>query len=124
MKNKKKKLFNELPVKVSQKHFNQYILPHLSKGFRGPDTKILYYKIFNYILYVLHTGCQWNKLPIRNKKIHWSNIYKHHNHWSKDGTYENLFLSSVEKIRNGNELDLSILHGDGSNTVVKKGVKI
>lgn len=121
MKNKEKIFFNELPITVGQKNFNQFIKPYLSKAARGPQPKISYYKIFNYILYVLHTGCQWNKLPIRNNEIHWSNVYKWHNRWSKDGSYENLFFNSIKELRDNGRLDLSILHGDGSNTVAKKG---
>jgi len=121
MKNKNKKEFNELPIRISQKDFNQYINPYLSKGKRGPKTKISYYKIFNYILYVLHTGIQWKQLPVRQKEIQWSNVYRHHNRWSKDGSYENLFLHSVKVLKDMGKLDLSILHGDSSNTVAKKG---
>jgi transposase len=125
MKNKNKNEFNELPTKVSQKDFNEYIKPYLRKPIMGPKTtKISYYKIFNYILYVLHTGIQWKNLPIRNKEISWSGVYHHHNRWSKDGSYENLFLNSVKILRDCGKLDLSILHGDGSNTVAKKGAII
>ena len=123
MKNKKQKRFNKLPVKVSRKDFNQYIKPHLSRGRRGPPPKISSYKIFNYILYVLHTGCQWEKLPIRNHEIHWSAVYRRHNRWSRDGSYEGLFLQAVTLLRDEGKLDLSIHHGDGSNTVAKKGEK-
>ena len=115
--------FDELPKKVSQKDFNQYIAPYLSRGRRGPQPKISKYKIFNYILYVLHTGIQWNQLRAYKNEIHWSNVYKWHNRWSKDGSYENLFLHSIMKLDEACKLDLSILHVDGSNTVAKKGVK-
>src|SRR4030043_178012 len=121
MKNKNIKEFNKLPTKVSQKDFNKFILPYLSKGTRGPQPKISLYKIFNYILYVLHTGCQWDKLPIQRKEIHWSAVYARHNRWSKDGSYENLFMNSVKVLSDNGKLDLSILHGDGSNTIAKKG---
>lgn len=123
MPNLNKKYFNKLPTKVSRKDFNQYVKPFLSRGKRGPKLKISRYKIFNYILYVLHTGCQWDQLPIRKNEIHWSNIYRHHNRWSKDGSYEALFLNSVDVLNKNGKLDLSILHGDGSNTVAKKGAK-
>jgi hypothetical protein len=33
---------------------------------RGYVCSIPLYKIFNYILYRLHTGCQWERLPIHN----------------------------------------------------------
>lgn len=115
--------FNTLPKKVSQKEFNRYIAPHLSRGKRGPPTKISQYKIFNYILYVLHTGIQWNQLKTYKQELHWSNVYRWHNRWSKDGSYKNLFLASVRELNDQGKLDLSILHGDGSNTVAKKGAR-
>ena len=115
--------YNELPTKVNQRDFNQYVKPYLSKGTRGPKPKISYYKIFNYILYVLHTGIQWDELRTCRNEIHWSNIYRHHNRWSKDGSYQTSFEASVEQLHDWGKLDLSILHGDGSNTLAKKGVK-
>jgi hypothetical protein len=122
MKNKNKNKFNELPVKVSQKDFNKYVLPYLKKGKRGPKPKISLYKFFNYILFVLHTGIQWENLPIRKKETSWQAVYNKHNHWSKNGSYDNLLLNSIGILRDKGKLDLSILHGDGSNTVAKKGV--
>lgn len=115
-------LSTPLPIRVSRADFNQYITPYLSKGKRGPKPKISRYKLFNYILYVLHTGIQWEQLPIYKHELHWSNVYKWHNRWSKDGSYQRLFESSVFQLHLQNKLDLSILHGDGSNTVAKKGV--
>jgi len=73
-------------------------------------------------LYVLHTGIQWKQLPIRNKETSWQAVYSKHSRWSKDGSYENLFSSSVVLLNEKSKLDLSILHGDGSNIVAKKGV--
>jgi len=121
---KKQLRYNHLPKKVSRKEFNRYVLPHLSKGKRGPAPKISYYKIFNYILYVLHTGIQWRQLHIYKHELHWSKVYKYHNRWSKDGSYQHLFLSSVMELHDQGRLDLSILHGDGSNTVAKKGARV
>jgi transposase len=54
-----------IPVKLSESAFQIYIEPHLSKALRGYVSKIPLYKIFNYILYVLYTGCQWQSLPDR-----------------------------------------------------------
>ena len=113
--------YNKLPIKVSQNEFNVYIKPSLLKGKRGPKPKISFYKIFNYILYVLHTGIQWSELKIYRNEISWQEVYHYHNRWSKDGSYENLFLTSIMELDKKNKLDLSILHGDGSNTVAKKG---
>jgi len=116
--------YNTLPKRVSRKEFNQYIAPHLRKPIKGPKPKISTYKIFNYILYVLHTGIQWNQLKTYRNELHWSNVYKWHSRWSKDGSYHALFLSSIIALDDNNKLDLSVLHGDGSNTVAKRGVKI
>jgi len=114
----------KLLTKISRSDFNKYVLPYLSKGRRGPGTKVSFYKIFNYILFVLHTGCQWNRLPIFRREISSSSIYRHHNRWCKDYSYKNLFESGVQELMLRNKLDLSILHGDGSNTVAKKGVNL
>lgn len=115
--------FSTIPKKVSQREFNRYIRPHLRIPTKGPKPKISLYKIFNYILYVLHTGCQWERLPVYRNEIYWTNVYKWHLRWSKDGSYQSLFLASVMQLHEEGKLDLSILHGDGSNTVAKKGAK-
>jgi hypothetical protein len=48
--------------------FEQFILPHLSTGSRGPTPKLGLFKIFNYILQLLYLGCQWKELPIDKKR--------------------------------------------------------
>lgn len=116
------KKWNNLPIKVGLADFNKYINPFLSRGTRGPKTKISRARIFNYILYVLHTGVQWNMLPIRRNEIHWSAVYHHHARWNTDDSYKNLFETSVMFLQDNHKLNVSILHGDGSNTVAKKGV--
>jgi hypothetical protein len=116
--------YNKLPIKISQKEFNQFIKPCLSRGKRGPKPTVSHYKIFNYILYVLHTGVQWNQLITCRNELHWSRIYKYHRRWSKDGSYRRVFESSVEWLRDNNKLDLSVLFGDGSNVVAKKGAPV
>jgi len=94
-----KSIFNQLPIKVGRKKFNEFISPCLSEGTRGPETKISKYKIFNYILYVLHTGIQWDQLKPYKNEVHWSNIYRWHNKWSKDGTWEQMNAIMVREIR-------------------------
>jgi len=53
-----------IPTSVTEKQFETYIRPCLNTAKRGYESKIPLYKIFNYILYRLHTGCQWERLPI------------------------------------------------------------
>ena len=114
-------VYTEIPKQVSRKDFNRYIAPTLKRPTKGPKPKLSLYKIFNYILYVLHTGIQWQQLKPNRNELHWSNVYKWHNRWAKNGSYQALFEASVIQLQATDQLDVSILHGDGSNTVVKKG---
>jgi Transposase DDE domain len=41
--------------------------------------------------------------------------------WSHDGSLEQAFIASVRHLADQHQLDLSVLHGDGTNTVAKKG---
>lgn len=115
------KLYNKLPTKVTRQEFKTFIKPYLSIPIRGPKPKLSTWKIFNHILYVLHTGIQWENLPV--KGIYWSGVYKRHNRWSKDGSYKKIFDKSLDWLSKERKLDLSVLHGDGSNVVAKKGAR-
>ena len=55
---------SKIPTKLTEKQFHRYIEPYLSTAQRGFVCHIPLYKVFNYILYWLHTGCQWEELPI------------------------------------------------------------
>lgn len=114
-------VYNILPIKVTRKEFNDHIKKYLTKNTRGMKPALSHWKIFNYVLYVLHTGIPWYTLPVT--EVHWTNIYKHHNRWSKDGSYERIFNGSLDRLLHQGALNLSALHGDGSNVVAKKGVK-
>ena len=116
-------VYHRIPTKVSRKDFNRYIDPHLQRPHKGPKPKLSLFKIFNYILYVLHTGIQWGQLKTKRNELHYTNVYKWHNRWAKDGSYQTLFEASIIQLHHTDQLDTSVLHGDGSNTVVKKGVQ-
>ncbi len=53
-----------IPVSLTQDQFQTNVMPYLSVAKRGYVCSIPLYKVFNYILYRLHTGCQWHRLPI------------------------------------------------------------
>ena len=53
-----------IPTSLTEKQFNDHVLPYLSTAKRGYVCKIALYKVFNYILYRWHNGCQWRQLPI------------------------------------------------------------
>ena len=53
-----------IPTSVTEEQFEKHIYPCLNTAKRGYECKIPLYKVFNYILYRLHTGCQWAMLPV------------------------------------------------------------
>ena len=124
--NPEKPEYNVIPVQLSEPEFTEFILPHLSLPKRGPECKIGYHRAFNLILKVLYTGCQWKEMPIEKgadgkSVIHYTVIYKLFARWAEDGSWEKAFGASVKHLADAQKLELSILHGDGSNTVAKKG---
>jgi hypothetical protein len=117
-----------IPVQFSASEFATFILPHLSQPKRGPQCKIGSHKSFNYVLRVLYTGMQWKELPIDKEpggkaELHYTGVFKLFARWAKDGSLERAFLASVQHLDEAKKLDLSLLHGDGSNTVAKKGAR-
>jgi hypothetical protein len=66
---------------------------------------------------------QWEQLKTNRNELHYTNVYKWHNRWSKDGSYQALFEASILQLHQTDQLDTSVLHGDGSNTMVKKGAQ-
>jgi transposase len=115
-----------IPVQLSEPEFTEFIFPHLSMPKRGPRCKLGYHRLFNLILWVLYTGMQWKCLPIPKgptgkPEIHYTNIYRAFAKWADDGSLQQAFLASVGHLSEEKKLDLRVLHGDGTNTVAKKG---
>src|SRR5258705_8851527 len=115
-----------IPVQLSETDFTACIFPHLSMPKRGPKCKLGYHRVFNLILWVLYTGMQWKCLPIpqdANGKaaIHYTTVYKVFAKWADDGSLWQAFIASVRHLAAEKRLDTSVLHGDGTNTVAKKG---
>ncbi len=54
-------------------------------------------------------------------EIHYTTVYKVFARWSDDGSLEQALIASVQHLADHKHLDLSVLHGDGPNTVAKKG---
>ena len=115
-----------IPVQLSESEFTAFILPHLSMPKRGPKCKLGYHRVFNLILRILYTGMQWKCLPVptdANGKpaIHYTTVYKVFAKWADDGSLWQAFVASVRHLAVEKHLDISALHGDGTNTVAKKG---
>src|ERR1044072_5210589 len=115
-----------IAVQLSEPEFTACILPHLSMPKRGPKCKLGYYRVFNLILRVLYTGMPWKCLSVPTEPdgkpaIHYTTIYKVFAKWADDGSLWQAFVASVRHLATEKQLDLSVLHGDGTNTVAKKG---
>jgi transposase len=128
----KKPATTPIPVQLSETEFIEFILPHLSMPRRGPKCKLGYHRVFNLILWVLYTGMQWKCLPVPKASdgtdaIHYTTVYKVFARWSDDGSLEHAFVASVVHLSANDQLDLSILHGDGigySGHKHQKGEKV
>ena len=115
-----------IPVQLSELEFTACIFPHLSMPTRGPKCKLGYHRVFNLILWVLYTGMPWKCLPVPTDThgkpaIHDTTVYKVFATWADDGSLWQAFIASVAHLSKAKHLDVSVLHGDGTNTVAKKG---
>lgn len=117
---------SKIPTKLTEKQFQKFIEPHLSQAKRGYVSKIPLYKVFNYILYVLYTGCPWPALQDRidrtasgEAEVSYQMPYYHFSKWCADGSLQRVFEGSVRRILA--DLDLSELNFDGTHTIAKKG---
>lgn len=57
-----------IPTHLNLEQFQEFVLPHLHIGSRGPQPKLSLHAVFNYILKLLYLGCQWNDTTIKNFK--------------------------------------------------------
>jgi transposase len=115
-----------IPTKLSLEQFEQFVLPHLSRGRRGPSPTLALHKIFNYILQALYMGCQWKMLLIERNangrpEIHYTRIYRAMRRWLANGCMDAIFAGSVSRLHHDRQLDLTVIHGDGTTTAAKKG---
>jgi len=126
--NKSLKKCNKLPKQVTKEEFNKYFLPSLSLPKRSKKPEIPLWRIFNYILYQLDTGCQWEKIPVKysSKKkkaeIHYTSVWRWFDRWSGDDSLNKAFINSVKLLKDKKKLKLKCIHGDGTNSIAKKGV--
>jgi hypothetical protein len=53
--------------------------------------------------------------------IHYTNVYRAFAKWADDGSLQQAFIASVSHLSDEKKLDVRVLHGDGTNTMAKKG---
>ena len=118
--------WNWIPTYLNLEQFEEFVLPYLPIGSRGPQPKLSLHVIFNYILKLLYLGCQWKELPIATDKdgqpeIHYTRIYRAFRRFEIHGCFEDIFIASVSLLHEKKYLDTSVIHGDGTTTAAKKG---
>jgi len=123
------KKYQSIPTHLTEAEFEQFVLLYLTEGSRGPSTKLSFYRLFNYILKLMHTGCQWEEIPIEKDafgkpEIHHTRIFRTFQRWQQDGCFEKIFVVSVNELFKNKLLNTTVIHGDGSTTVAKKGATI
>ena len=69
---------------------------------------------------------QWKCLPGPHDTdgqpaIHYTTVYRVFAKWADDGSLWQAFIASVRHLATEQQLDISVLHGDGTNTVAQKG---
>jgi Transposase and inactivated derivatives len=110
-------------IKLTKKIINQQLVPHLSKGKRGPCCKVGLWRIVRAILKRLKTGMQWRELPMRElfgrHTISWQTVFYYFSKWSKDGSWYRLWINLLKIYKH--LLDMSSVALDGSHTIVKRG---
>jgi len=108
---------------ISEDSINEWLVPHLSKGKRGPAVGVKLSEIVSAIIYRLKTGCQWRELPVaqffQSESICWQGIYHHFRKWVNDGSFRKVWLFLLKAQRR--LLDLSSVQLDGSQTICKNG---
>ena len=115
-----------IPTQLDLAAFEQFVLPHLSPGSRGPAPKLSLHKIFNYVLKHLYLGCQWKELAIDKDgegfvEIHYTRIYRICRRWVANGCMDAIFAGSVLRLHRDGLLDTTVIHGDGTTAAAKKG---
>jgi hypothetical protein len=115
-----------IPTHLTLEQFDQFVLPHLHIGSRGPQPKLSLHAIFNYILKLLYLGCQRKELPIKNgedglPEIHYTSIYRAFRRYEAHGCFDAIVEGSVLHLHQKEYLDIDVIHGDGTTTVAKKG---
>jgi hypothetical protein len=114
------------PTQLEPAEFEQFVLPYLSIGSRGPVPKLSLYKIFNYVLKILYLGCQWKELPIEKDgngypETHYTRIYSIWRRWVDSSFMDAIFAGSVSRLHQDNLLETTVIDGDGTTTSAKKG---
>lgn len=109
--------------KLTKKIINYHLVPHLTKGKRGPECSVGLWRIVRSIVHRVKTGSQWRELPTRGwfgrHTITWNAVYYYYNKWCRDGSWQRMWEALLAL--NRAKLDMSSVQLDGSHTPAWRG---
>ena len=110
-----------MPTTGSRTDFHRYLDPSLHRPTPGPQPTLSLDKIFHALLSGLPTGMQWDQLHSKRPALHDTNGYQGPKRWSNDGSYHTLVPAAILPGQHTDQLDTSVLPGEGSNPVGTQG---
>ena len=120
--------YKKLTKELTEQEFNKFVLPFLPLKTGGTNVKVPLWKIYNYIAKVLRTGMQWGELQefidkdtTGKSEIHYTTVFKRFSLWAARRVFDKSHQAIVAAAYEAGQLDLSVLNGDGTNTIAKKG---
>ena len=69
---------------------------------------------------MIFSSLHWH-WPLSLMRMPYTGVFQLVARWAEGGSLQRAFMASVKQRDSTKKLDLSLLHGDGSNTVAKKG---
>ena len=115
------------PTQLSLGLFEQFVLPHLSIGRRGPAPKLGFVQDLQLhsatALFGLANGrnCRLSRMVRAVLRFHYTRIYCAWRRWEADGCIDAIFAGAVMQLHHDELLDVTVIHGDGTTTAAKKG---
>ena len=114
-----------MPGQLSAPECTAFLWPHLSMPRRGPQCHLGYERVFTLILWGRSTGMHWQCWPLPPETqgtpaLHDTTVYKGLATWADDGSLWQACGASVRHLAVAQPLALSVLQGDGTNTVATK----
>jgi hypothetical protein len=115
-----------MPVQLSTPAFEVCIFPHLAMPQRGLKCTLGFYRVFHLIVWGLSTGRQWQCLAVPkeargNPAIHDTTVHTVFTKRAADGSLWQACIARVAHRAAAKHRDTSVLHGDGTNTVCRRG---
>ena len=122
--------YQQLEKVLTEEEFNEYMLPFLPTKVAGRNSNISNYQSYVYMTKVLRTGMQWSELQdciAKNAdgkaEIHYTGIFKRFSQWAAFNVFENARKAILAAAYRAGQIDLSVINGDGTNSVAKKGAQ-